>query len=230
MYRNIPLKMIQFLLTVILVASASACAPLDIVPVPTDTPTPAPAQTLICGWIENSSTTGVMAPTMTVSGTGQVLQLAFLETDAIAKFDYTSPAFFVVHAPVYQAPDLLINFSSIEQVSACPATQTTTANSAQAAYVNGFAGNWDTNWGDMTCSVSGQTVKCNYTHDSGKIEATLSADGVTMEGTWSESPTYLPPDDAGRVTFTLSADDNSISGYWWYGQDQGGGSWTGTRK
>jgi hypothetical protein len=32
------------------------------------------------------------------------------------------------------------------------------------------------------------------------------------------------------VTFTLSADGNSITGHWWYGQDEDGGSWTGTRK
>ena len=74
----------------------------------------------ICGWIENKSTTGAMVPTMTVWGTGQVLQLAFLEVDAIKKFNYVSPAYFRVYDPVYQSPDQLINFSSIEQVSSCP--------------------------------------------------------------------------------------------------------------
>ena len=194
------------------------------------TSTQTATQPSICGWIENSSTTGVMAPKMTVSGTGQVLNLWNLDVAAIAKLNYQSPANFIVQDPVYQAPDLLINFSSIEQVSGCPLAQTATINPTQAVYVSGFAGTWDTNWGDMTCSVDGQMVNCNYTHDSGKINAWLSPDGITMEGTWSESPTYQPPDDAGRVTFTLSADGIGINGTWWYGQNINGGSWTGTRK
>jgi hypothetical protein len=191
---------------------------------------PSSAAIAICGWIENTSTTGAMAPTMTVASTGQVLQLWNLESDAITKLNYTSPAWFVVHDPVYQAPDLLVNFSSVQQVSACPPAQTDSTDPGRVAYVSGFAGNWDTNWGDMTCNVNGQTVNCTYTHDAGKIEASLSQDGVTMDGTWSESPSYLPPDDAGRVTFTLSADGKSMSGHWWYGPDSGGGDWTGNRK
>ncbi len=107
---------------------------------------------------------------------------------------------------------------------------TETPNPTTVAYVGGFAGSWDTNWGVMTCSVNGQTVDCNYTHDTGKIQATLGLDGTTMEGTWSEAPSYQPPEDGGKVTFSLSEDGNSITGHWWYGQDGEGGSWTGTRK
>jgi hypothetical protein len=107
---------------------------------------------------------------------------------------------------------------------------TATPDPTKVAYVGGFAGSWDTNWGVMTCSVNGQMVDCNYTHDTGKIQATLGLDGMTMEGTWSESPSYQPPVDGGRVTFSLSEDGNSITGHWWYGQDGEGGPWTGTRK
>jgi hypothetical protein len=107
---------------------------------------------------------------------------------------------------------------------------TETPNPTQVAYVSGFAGSWDTNWGVMTCSVDGQRVNCNYTHDNGKIEATLGLDGMTMEGTWSEAPSYQPPEDGGRVTFSLSEDGNIITGRWWYGQNGEGGPWTGTRK
>jgi hypothetical protein len=171
-----------------------------------------------------------MAPTMTVSGSGQVLKLWNLDVGAIGKLNYQSPAYFRVDNPVYQAPDLLVNFSSIAQVSSCTADQTAIINPTQEVYVSGFAGTWDTNWGDMTCSVDGQMVKCNYTHDIGKIEARLNPDGITMEGTWAESPSYQPPEDGGRVTLTLSADGNSLTGYWWYGQNTDGGSWTGTRK
>ena len=110
------------------------------------------------------------------------------------------------------------------------ATPTATPNPTKVAYVGGFAGSWDTNWGVMTCSVNGQTVNCTYTHDSGKIEATLGLDGMTMEGSWAESPSYQPPEDGGRVTFSLSEDGSTIAGHWWYGQNGDGGSWTGTRK
>jgi hypothetical protein len=105
-----------------------------------------------------------------------------------------------------------------------------TVNPTKAAYVSGFAGSWDTNWGVMTCSVDGQMVNCNYTHDTGKLEATLDLDGTTMTGSWSEAPSYQPPMDGGRVTFSLSADGNTISGHWWYGQNEEGGPWTGTRR
>ena len=58
-----------------------------------------------------------MAPTMIVSGTGQVLQLWNLDAAAISKFNYVSTANFRVYDPIYQALDPLVNFSSIEQVS-----------------------------------------------------------------------------------------------------------------
>lgn len=96
-------------------------------------------------------------------------------------------------------------------------------------YVKGFEGKWNSNWGTLEFTVDGIQVNGNYTHDKGKIEAALSGDGKTMEGMWLESPSYKPPTDGGRVIFKLSDDGNSITGHWWYGQDQGGGDWTGTR-
>ncbi|MCX6033835.1 MAG: hypothetical protein NTV38_02490 [Chloroflexi bacterium] len=125
MSRNNSIKIFISLLVLIAVACSCFSTPAAITPsgtgaqqVPTPTRT-VPANS-ICGWIENNSTTGAMAPTMTVWGTGQVLQLWNLDFDAINKFNYVSPAYFRVYDPVYQAPDLLINFSSIEQVSSCP--------------------------------------------------------------------------------------------------------------
>jgi hypothetical protein len=97
-------------------------------------------------------------------------------------------------------------------------------------YVGSFTGAWNTNWGDMTCMASSISVHCEYTHDQGKIEATLLKDGRTLEGQWSESPSYAPPQDAGRVTLTISDDGKSMSGDWSYGQGASEGPWTGTRK
>ena len=103
-------------------------------------------------------------------------------------------------------------------------------NPTQAAQVNGFAGSWDTNYGDMTCAVDGENVNCTYTHNAGRIEAFLNPDGKSLEGSWFEAPTYKPADHAGRMVMTLSADGNSFTGQWWYGPAGEGGSWQGTRK
>jgi hypothetical protein len=97
------------------------------------------------------------------------------------------------------------------------------------ASVGGFAGQWNTSEGALTCAVDGQRVHCEYPHDQGRIDATLSADGTTMTGLWSEAPSYAPPSDAGRVVFTLSEDGNAFSGDWSYGDGPSAGSWTGIR-
>jgi len=108
-------------------------------------------------------------------------------------------------------------------------TDTTDNKPEEIKYVKGFEGKWDSNWGFLEFKVDGVKVKGDYTHDQGIIEATLSDDGKTMEGMWLEAPSYSPPNDGGRVTFTLSDDGKSIAGHWWYGEDQEGGDWTGTK-
>jgi hypothetical protein len=127
MPRNNSIKIFISLLALIAAACTCFSTPATSTPsgagaqqVPTPTRT-VPANS-ICGWIDNgSSQTGAMSPTMTVWGTGQVLQLYSLEGDAIEKYrQYEYPANFRVYDPIYQTPDLLINFSSIEQVSSCP--------------------------------------------------------------------------------------------------------------
>jgi len=105
-----------------------------------------------------------------------------------------------------------------------------TPGAAEVSYVGGFEGVWDTNWEVLTFTRDGVTLHGEYTYQSGRIDATLSADGRTMEGTWAESPSYSPPSDSGRVVFTLSADGQTIDGEWWYGSDSYGGTWTGTRQ
>jgi hypothetical protein len=92
-----------------------------------------------------------------------------------------------------------------------------------------WAGNWDSNWGDMALTQNGNQVTGSYTHDSGQIVGTIS--GNTLSGTWSESPSYTPPNDAGDFIFTLSADGQSFTGDWRYdstGSWESGG-WTGNK-
>ena len=96
-------------------------APAPTLPLqPTAAPIPTVPPNSICGWIENTSTTGVMAPTLKLWDTGQVLELYMLESDATGKLKYSGPAWFRVYDPVTQDPNLLVNFSRVEQVANCP--------------------------------------------------------------------------------------------------------------
>ncbi len=109
--------------------------------------------------------------------------------------------------------------------TAAPSGQNETTDPEVAKY----KGTWDTTYGMMTFTVKGNHASGVYTWQNGTVEATLSDDGKTMDGMWYEEPTRLPPNDAGRFTFTLSEDGNTIEGEWWYGMDDYGGGWYGTR-
>lgn len=88
-----------------------------------------------------------------------------------------------------------------------------------------WTGVWETNWGDMELVQQGNQVIGTYTHDQGKIAA--RAQGLTITGTWSESPSYAPPNDAGDVEFTMTPDCNSFSGRWRYGSQGDWADWSG---
>lgn len=92
----------------------------------------------------------------------------------------------------------------------------------------GWAGSWDTNWGAMKLTQSGGQVSGSYSHDQGKIAGTVS--GMSLTGTWSEAPSYAPPDDAGGIVFVMSNDCQRFDGRWWYGSKEDSPSqWSGTR-
>lgn len=86
-----------------------------------------------------------------------------------------------------------------------------------------IAGIWDTNFGQMTITQSGNRITGTYTHDNGKIEGTLKENILT--GKWSEAPSYRPPNDAGDFKFIFSQGFKSFEGYWRYGF--GGKDWSG---
>lgn len=93
-----------------------------------------------------------------------------------------------------------------------------------------WTGTWDTNWGKMELVQTGTRVTGTYEHDNGKIVGEES--GNSLIGTWSEAPSYSPPDDAGDFEFTISPDCNSFTGKWRYGSTSGDwkvGGWTGDR-
>lgn len=114
-------------------------------------------------------------------------------------------------------------------VPATPGGAVRQPTEADLAYVKGFTGVWNSNWGRLRFRVEGVRVIGDYDHDEGRIEAELTADGRTLVGTWHEAPSRKPPRDAGKVTMTLSADGKTIAGRWGYGDNLEAGDWTGTR-
>lgn len=96
-----------------------------------------------------------------------------------------------------------------------------------SAPATGWAGTWDTNWGTMVLTQTGDQVSGTYTWDSGQINGTIS--GNVLTGTWAEAPTYNPPDDAGDVVLTISPDGQTLSGQWRYDSTGSWYGWSGTR-
>jgi hypothetical protein len=88
------------------------------------------------------------------------------------------------------------------------------------------ADRWHTNFGEMVLEFSGDRVSGEYEHDGGRIEGILS--GRVITGTWSESPSYAPPNDAGQFEFTLSEDGRSFTGRWRYDSEGAWYDWSGT--
>jgi hypothetical protein len=81
----------------------------------------------------------------------------------------------------------------------------------------------------LTITVSGNSVSGTYVDNQGRISGTLSADGRTITGRWSEAPSYEPPEDQGGFTLTLSPDAQSLSGWWFFGEGTGRFDISGTR-
>lgn len=112
-------------------------------------------------------------------------------------------------------------------------TVTVTVNSEPVASpALDWAGTWETNWGIMHLSQSAGQVTGTYEHDDGKIVGYISKNlsGNILIGTWSESPSYAPPNDAGDIEWVMSPDFNSLEGNWRYGSSgEWDGTWTGTR-
>jgi hypothetical protein len=84
-----------------------------------------------------------------------------------------------------------------------------------------WAGTWETTYGTMVLTQTGSNVSGTYEHSNGHITGTVS--GNVLYGTWSEAPTYLPPNDAGDVQLTISTYGITFTGGWRYGSS---GSWT----
>jgi hypothetical protein len=91
-----------------------------------------------------------------------------------------------------------------------------------------WTGTWQSNFGEMFLEQDGDVVQGSYSRGEGKISGQVQ--GQKLVGTWSENPSYNPPDDAGNFEFTMSEDCQSFQGRWKYGSTGGWiDGWSGTR-
>ena len=89
-----------------------------------------------------------------------------------------------------------------------------------------WSGLWDTEWGIMYLVQTGDNVSGIYGRNDGRITGTAS--GIGIIGTWSEWPSYAPPDHAGDVWLELTGNGNTLTGHWRWGTgDDWYGSWSG---
>lgn len=100
------------------------------------------------------------------------------------------------------------NFGSVTTSPTTPQVTGTTGTGS-------WTGTWNTNWGLMNLTRSGNTVTGTYAQNAGTITGSIS--GNTVSGTWSNAPSYQPPNDAGDIILTLSADGKSLTGKFRHG-------------
>lgn len=92
-----------------------------------------------------------------------------------------------------------------------------------------FAGDWNCDWGVLRIELNGTRATGTAAKRNSRLEATLSADGRTLDGRWLQPPSFAGPKDAGRLLLTLTPDGNAFTGRWGYGNATDGGPWNGRR-
>jgi hypothetical protein len=86
-------------------------------------------------------------------------------------------------------------------------------------------GTWTSDFGTLKLTTNGSAVTGTYDSSGGQV--TGQASGSGLSGTWSQQPSYQPPNDAGDLQFTLNS-DGSFSGQWRYGSSGDWQTWNGT--
>ena len=103
---------------------------------------------------------------------------------------------------------------------------------------NGWAGRFDSSFGNLTFEAKGSKVTGNYDFCGGQLKGT--ADGRRLVGNWKENAAACGPGEnrsptapvTGTFAFTLSSDGSSFAGTWRYSngeKDPDGDTWEGTR-
>ena len=110
----------------------------------TTNPPPAPATeapavtyATLCGWVENNSFTGALAPTLTIWETNQVVDLGALDSSKLRQFlDAGMPGYFQVFDSDIR-DSFLVNFSYANKVNSCSQTQAQPPSSSP--YICGYS-------------------------------------------------------------------------------------------
>lgn len=101
------------------------------------------------------------------------------------------------------------------------------AQPVQSSQTPRLLGSYDTTYGKMELSQSGNRISGTYTGHtgSGTVEGVL--DGSTLRGTWKDES------GNGRIAFVFAPDMNTFSGYWSYDDIEpkagSGDTWVGNR-
>jgi hypothetical protein len=113
-------------------------------------------------------------------------------------------------------------------LAGCTSQQASPQPAAVPAHLTNcdYSGSWNTDWGTMQLTQTGNEVSGNYTYKSGRVSGTVT-DGV-MSGKWYQSPSFSEPQDAGDLMFYFTTDCNAFSGDWRYGTGTAGSAWNGT--
>jgi len=93
-----------------------------------------------------------------------------------------------------------------------------TQSTFMVAAASAWDGEWDTNWGKMTLTQTGNTVSGTYTHNAGRIEAQVV--GNKIVGNWYQS------NGSGKMEFEMDSDGAGFQGKWRYNNSGTWNSWT----
>lgn len=89
-----------------------------------ETKAPVVTYAALCGWVENNSFTGALAPTFTIWETNEVVDLGALDSSKLRQFlNAGMPGYFQVFDPAI-GDDFLLDFSYAKKVNSCSQTQT----------------------------------------------------------------------------------------------------------
>lgn len=172
---------------------------------------------------------GSQAVLAATAGNNRVVATAYF-TDGSAKVILDTTITVTANVPL-PAGSPVVSGGSGTVSATVPATVTTHGLvRAEYAGASPWSGPWDSDWGTMEFAQSGSHVTATYDYHDGRITGTVS--GNTLTGTWSQSPSYQPPEDAGDVVFVMAADGNTLTGSWRFGTGTGtwDGTWTATRQ
>ncbi|MFL5329056.1 MAG: hypothetical protein ACJ8C4_09075 [Gemmataceae bacterium] len=94
---------------------------------------------------------------------------------------------------------------------------------------SGFAGTWQTNYGQLNIEIEGDQVYGTYGNLGGEIEGVVGGNRAT--GKWNQQAANSHGATWGDFVLILQRNGEQFSGQWTYGDDMypEGGVWSGTK-